>query len=60
VRGSVATGGITVPSNFQRLSGSDEDRFVGDEGVWQTSNYDSAARKINIEFDGATGGLTVQ
>jgi hypothetical protein len=60
VRGSVATGGITVPSSFQRLSGSDEDRFVGDEGVWQTSNYDEASRKINIEFDGATGGLTVQ
>lgn len=56
---SVGTGGITVPNWLERVSG-DEDRFVGDEGVWESENFADAERQIRIEFDGGTGGLTVR
>lgn len=59
VRGSVGTGGINVPGNFTRVSGGDGS-FIGASGTWETEGYASAERQIEIEFDGGTGGLTVQ
>lgn len=52
-------GGITVPSSYKRLDGKD-DNFVGENGTWETSGFDSAEQKIVINFEGGTGGLTVR
>lgn len=59
VRGSVAVGRIEVPAQFRRISG-DTEKFTGEEGVWETENFSSATKQIFIDFDGATGGLTVK
>jgi hypothetical protein len=56
------TGGIDAPSFFDRISGGDDDNFIGDSGVWETSSYREADpdARIDIHFDGGTGGLTVR
>lgn len=51
-------GNITMPGNFRKLSGNQDG--PSREGIWQTSNYDGADRKIIIEFDGDIGNLTVK
>lgn len=56
---STGTGGITVPAFLKRVSGEDNS-FVGDSGTWETDGFTSASNPITIEFDGGTGGLTVQ
>jgi hypothetical protein len=56
--GSTGVGDINVPSDFTRKSG--DDKGVGDKGVWETSSFSSAERKIVIEFSGGVGGLTVR
>jgi hypothetical protein len=55
------TGGIGVPSFLTRASG-DDDSFVGENGVWESDSYASADEnaRIDIVFDGGTGGLTVR
>lgn len=59
---NTGTGGIDVPAGFERLSGGDENNFVGDSGVWATSSYADANpdARIDIHFEGGTGGLTVR
>ena len=61
VDAETGTGGIGVPSFLNRISG-DEDNFVGARGVWESASYASADEnaRINIEYDGGTGGLTVR
>ncbi|MBI5667138.1 MAG: hypothetical protein HZC41_03950 [Chloroflexi bacterium] len=56
---STGTGGITVPSFLKRVGGEDNS-FVGDSGTWETDGFTTASNPITIEFDGGTGGLTVQ
>lgn len=56
---SVGTGSINVPGGWTRTQGED-DRFVGDKGVWETAGFASAERQIVIEFDGGTGSLNIR
>lgn len=58
LEGDVGTGRIDVPSNFERLDG-DDDRFIGDAGVWQTEGLDGGA-DIVIIFNGGTGSLDIR
>jgi hypothetical protein len=56
----VGTGGIEVSAdNLERVSGED-DNFVGDSGIWETEGFEAADRQIIIDYDGGTGGLTVE
>jgi hypothetical protein len=56
----VGTGGIEVSAdNLERVSGED-DNFVGDSGTWETDGFAEADRQIIIDYDGGTGGLTVE
>jgi hypothetical protein len=59
---NTGTGGISVIASLERVSGDDEGSFVGDSGVWETSTYAEASEnsRINIRFDGGTGGLNVR
>jgi len=59
VDASTGVGGIDVPSNFQRISG-DEDNFVGDEGVWETEGFADADRQIVIRYEGGVGSFEVK
>ncbi len=53
-------GGTAVQlASLERTSGEGED-FIDDSGIWQTPNYNEAARQINIEFNGGVGGLTIR
>jgi hypothetical protein len=52
-------GNIDVPSQLVRVDGGDDD-FIGEEGVWETSNFSSATHKITIKFDGGVGDLNIQ
>lgn len=47
-------GGVNVPSDWSRISGSDND------GVWESPSYGDATSEITISFDGGVGGLTVR
>ena len=55
---STGVGGIDVPSNYKRISGSD-DNFVGDKGEWESPNYAESDRQINIEFEGGVGSFSL-
>jgi hypothetical protein len=49
-------GGANLPARFNRVSGGDSWQ---PSGIWQTPDYDTAARKIFIKFEGGVGGLKV-
>jgi hypothetical protein len=51
-------GEISVPSNFNRISGGDDD--LNRDGVWETEGYSSADVRISITYNGGVGELTVQ
>ena len=56
---SIGVGRVRVPSNFRQIGGGDND-FVGEDGVWETTGFGSADRKIIINFDGGVGGLILR
>jgi hypothetical protein len=56
---SIGVGRVRVPSHFRQVQGGDSD-FVGEDGVWETSGFDSADRRIIIQFDGGVGGLILR
>lgn len=56
---SIGVGRVRVPSGFRQIGGGDND-FVGEDGVWETTGFESADRRIIINFDGGVGGLIVQ
>jgi predicted membrane protein len=51
---STGLGAVNVPSDYQRVSGDDDD------GVWESSNFDESQRQIVIHYDGGVGGLTIR
>jgi hypothetical protein len=55
----IGIGSVNLPGNLGRISGVGTD-FVGKRGVWQTSGYDIADRKIVIRFDGGIGSLNIR
>lgn len=59
VDASTGVGGIDIPARFERISG-DEDKFVGDEGMWQTANYENAESRITIHYDGGVGSFVIR
>ncbi|MBE2270581.1 MAG: hypothetical protein IAE80_20255 [Anaerolinea sp.] len=58
IEGKAGIGDISVPAHYARFGGSDE--FFNKSGVWQTANYESAARKINVHYNGGVGALVVR
>jgi hypothetical protein len=56
---SIGVGRVRVPSSFQQISGGDNN-FVGEEGVWETPGFNTAERRIIINFHGSVGGLIVR
>lgn len=58
LEGKAGIGDINVPPHFARLSGSDE--LFGKSGVWQTTNYETASRKITVRYNGGVGELVVR
>jgi hypothetical protein len=52
-------GNIKVPSSFIKRSG-EEDHFIGESGIWETSGYRSADRRISIDFNGGVGDLIIR
>jgi len=58
VDANTGVGNIDVPSSYSKVSG--DNKTVGEEGVWQTSNFDASKRQITIHFDGGVGNLTVR
>ncbi len=59
IEARMGLGQVDVPASFTRLSGSNMSG-IGGNGVWQSPNYEGAARKINITFDGGVGELKVR
>ena len=59
VQADTGVGNVRLPSDFLRISG-DNDNPVGDEGVWESKNFDDAERQIFIIFDGGVGNLTIR
>jgi len=58
VEANMGLGGFDMPSRFVRLSGGGGG--IGGSGVWQTPDFETAARKITIHFDGGVGELEVR
>ncbi len=58
IEGKAGIGDISVPAHFARFGGSDE--FFGKSGVWQTTNYEGAARKVSVRYTGGVGALVVR
>jgi hypothetical protein len=59
IRGRMGLGEVNMPARLTRVSGSNGD-FVSQSGVWETSDFASAERKIVIDFDGGVGSLRVR
>ncbi|MEZ4669491.1 MAG: DUF5668 domain-containing protein [Anaerolineae bacterium] len=58
VDAQTGVGGINVPANYTKVSGSDQ--TVGENGVWETDNFNGSSRQISIRFEGGVGGLTIR
>jgi hypothetical protein len=56
---SIGVGRVRVPSSFKQVSGGDDD-FIGENGVWETPGFNTAERRIIINFNGGVGGLIVR
>jgi hypothetical protein len=57
LKATTGLGKIRVPQNFIRVK---VDEFVATVGTWETPNYATAERKIDIKYDGGIGGFTIQ
>jgi hypothetical protein len=57
--GEIGVGDINVPGSYSHTN-TDEDRIVGESGVWESSNYDDAAHIVTITFDGGVGNFTIR
>ena len=59
VEARVEIGDVDVPTTFSQLEWKKDD-LVGEQGVWESENYEDADRKIVILFQGDIGGLDIQ
>lgn len=50
-------GSVSVPSRFIRTAGGDGDFDLGKTGTWETPNFEAAAHKIEIDYEGGVGSL---
>lgn len=57
LKATTGLGRVKVPEHFKRIK---VEEFVATVGTWETPNYASAERKIDIRFDGGIGGLTIE
>lgn len=57
--GEIGVGNINVPGSYSHTN-TDEDRIVGESGVWESANYDDASHKVTITFDGGVGNFTIR
>ncbi len=58
--GKTGVGNISVPASYQRMDSASNDSSVGEDGIWQSGNFESAARQIIIQFNGGVGSLTLR
>lgn len=58
VDAQTGVGGVNIPGGYTVVRQTDQ--TVGMDGVWESPNYDSAERKIDISFDGGVGGFTLR
>ncbi|MFQ5577537.1 MAG: LiaI-LiaF-like domain-containing protein [Anaerolineae bacterium] len=59
ISADVSLGNISIPARFERVGGGEREG-AGEQGVWETSNYSRADRKITIDVQGDIGNLTVR
>ena len=57
--GDIGVGNLNVPSSFDRLR-YDDDNFLGESGTWESANYDDAAHRVTIDFDGGVGDFSIR
>jgi len=57
VEAAVGVGGLNVPGHFNKEEGARH--LIGERGIWQTENYESAERRIDITFEGGIGKFEV-
>jgi hypothetical protein len=58
INARMGLGDIHVPSRLTRVNGGGEG--ISKSGVWETSDFASAERKVVIDFDGGVGELRVR
>ena len=58
VRADLGVGSISVPGGFETISGGASG--IGNSGTWESENYATADYKIEIDFDGGVGSLTIK
>jgi hypothetical protein len=59
IEAKTGIGAVRVPPRFARLSGDNTEGFNA-RGIWQTTNYEAAERKITLHYDGGIGELNVR
>lgn len=60
IEASSGVGDVNISSRLQKVSGDDSNFGLGKKGVWETSNFSSAAQQIVIHYDGGVGQLRVR
>ncbi|MEZ4669492.1 MAG: hypothetical protein R3E39_16420 [Anaerolineae bacterium] len=60
IEASSGVGDIKIPSRLQKVSGDDGAFGFGKDGVWETPDFATSARKIVIHYDGGVGQLKVR
>lgn len=61
IEANIGLGDVSVPSRYRKVSGGDGGFMsMGGRGVWETDNYATAARKINVTYEGGVGSFRVR
>jgi hypothetical protein len=58
VTGTTGSGSVNVPSDFDRVSGSDH--VTGDSGTWESPDFDEADEQLVIEFSVGSGSVRIR
>lgn len=59
IEANMGLGEIQVPQSFIKVRGGGGGG-IGKSGTWQTADFDTAEKKIDIKFDGGVGSLSVK
>ena len=57
VEAVVGMGSLGLPDHFAKQEGNRH--LIGERGIWQTANYETAERRIDITFEGGVGKFEI-
>jgi hypothetical protein len=56
---STGIGSVDVPSNYTQVNG-EEEKFLGEDGVWESPNFSESSHQIIVHFEGGVGTFNLK